>query len=374
MKLLAVYEDAHRAGGIETYVSATLPALQNAGVEVRTATRSELRWADEHEPGSDAAAHALERAAHHFSPDVIALHNVMDAAVIRAARLAAPRAIYHVHDHRVFCPNGDRVYPQGGGRCSEKLGTACMVHSLIHGCAYGPRAKTAALVRLRKQTRDEVAACAASIVFSRFMHDVACRNGVAADALRVLNPPLPLPVTASAAPRPLHDTILFAARMEHSKGLASLIRALSHIPAGRRPLLHAAGDGPARVEAQHLAQRLGVAAHFAGILDRTSMTAAIDAATIVAVPSLWDEPFGLIGIEAFARGRPVAAYAAGAIPEWIGNAGIAVRPADTNALAGAIISLLQAPRWQESSAAALQRANDYDLDRHVQSLIGCYRA
>ena len=47
------------------------------------------------------------------------------------------------------------------------------------------------------------------------------------------------------------------------------------------------------------------------------MRAAYDAATLVAMPSLWGEPFGLVGIEAFARGRPVVAYDAGAISEWL---------------------------------------------------------
>ncbi|MGU3594203.1 glycosyltransferase, partial [Methylobacterium brachiatum] len=58
----------------------------------------------------------------------------------------------------------------------------------------------------------------------------------------------------------------------------------------------------------------------------------------------WDEPFGLVAIEAMACGLPVAGLANGAAREVIGEAGCLVEPGDAAALAGAIGAALAIPR------------------------------
>jgi glycosyltransferase involved in cell wall biosynthesis len=105
-----------------------------------------------------------------------------------------------------------------------------------------------------------------------------------------------------------------------------------------------------------------------GKLSVRGMVAAVDAARIVAVPSLWPEPFGLVGIESQARGRPVAAYAIGGIPEWIGDAGLAVAPGDEGALAQAMDALLDERHWASRSQAALRHARAFTPAAHVARL------
>ena len=65
---------------------------------------------------------------------------------------------------------------------------------------------------------------------------------------------------------------------------------------------------------------------------------------ILAVPS-WEEPFGLVVTEALAMQTPVVGFASGALPEIIHNGvdGLLTPPRDANALAEALISLLQDP-------------------------------
>ena len=104
------------------------------------------------------------------------------------------------------------------------------------------------------------------------------------------------------------------------------------------------------------------------------MRDAYDAATLVAIPSLWGEPFGLVGIEAFARGRPVVAYDAGAIAEWLvpSGAGRAVPLRDERALGTAIAELLGGDAWSRASALAFAAARDYRLRAHVQRIEAIY--
>lgn len=65
---------------------------------------------------------------------------------------------------------------------------------------------------------------------------------------------------------------------------------------------------------------------------------------VVAVPS-WEEPFGLVVTEAMAMERPVVGYDSGALPEIImdGIEGLLVPPKDTDALANALLVLLNDP-------------------------------
>lgn len=65
---------------------------------------------------------------------------------------------------------------------------------------------------------------------------------------------------------------------------------------------------------------------------------------VVCVPS-WEEPFGLVVTEAMAMEKPVVGFRSGALPEILchGEEGCLVPPRDTEALAEAIIHLLENP-------------------------------
>lgn len=66
------------------------------------------------------------------------------------------------------------------------------------------------------------------------------------------------------------------------------------------------------------------------------------------------EPFGLVNVEAMAMGKPVVAFAHGALPEIVinGRTGVLVLPEDEEAMASAVIGLLQAPLRRSSLGEA----------------------
>ena len=63
---------------------------------------------------------------------------------------------------------------------------------------------------------------------------------------------------------------------------------------------------------------------------------------VVAIPSCWPEPFGLVGQEAMRCARPVVAFDVGGIPDWCddGETGFIVPEQDVTAFAGALERLL----------------------------------
>lgn len=389
MKLLVACERVDATGGTETYLRALLPALVRSGHAVRAIARTAdvpdaygvpaqaLHWSDEHDrPSIDAARRAAEIALD-FSPDVVAVHNVLDAAVLEALGTHATRLAYHLHDHRPFCPNGDRLYPQGGGVCDVAMGAStCGWHALVNGCAYGPRRRTFGLIASRRRVARAVGAADATIALSEYVAGLAQRNGIARELLHVAEPPLPDgALAATPASRPARDAVLFAGRMMPSKGGRSLVRSLAQLPQTRRPLLRIAGEGPDLQAIVREAQARGVETQTLGVLDPAALRVAYDDATLIAMPSLWGEPFGLVGIEAFARARPVAAYDAGAIGEWLGSGGgHAVPRGDEAALANAIAELLEPAAWRAASARAFEAARRYSLEGHVERIEAIYRA
>ncbi len=389
MKILVLCERVDAEGGTETYLRTLLPALATRGHDVRVLASSAGRpdaygvpvdvvpWSDEHDLPSAAAAGAVAAVASTFSPDVCVIHNVLDAGVLETVQRHGPRVVYHLHDHRPFCPNGDRVYPQGGGICGLAMSSrACGWHALVNGCGYGPRLRTLELVRIREAVARAVASSDASIAFSQYVATLATRNGVPARKTYVVSPPLEdAAFAASPAPRSSTDGILFAGRVVPSKGADSLVRALAQIPEPDRPLLRVAGDGPALQSTIDEARARDVGLEVLGRLDAAAMRAAYDDATLVALPSLWGEPFGLVGIESFARGRPVVAYDAGAISEWMeasNGAGKTVPLGDESRLAEAIRSLLSPAAWEEAAARAFSAARAYSLGPHLDRIEAIY--
>lgn len=83
--------------------------------------------------------------------------------------------------------------------------------------------------------------------------------------------------------------------------------------------------------------RLGDGVDYRGHLTHHDLRTALGAASVAISTPAWDEPFGLAAAEAMACGTPVAGYARGALPEFVGpDAGVLVGPGDLAALAGAI--------------------------------------
>jgi len=80
-----------------------------------------------------------------------------------------------------------------------------------------------------------------------------------------------------------------------------------------------------------------------GYLNRSELIRLLEESYLVVIPSLWDEPFGLVVTEAMAAGRPVVAYKSGGIPEIVidGVTGILVPRGDVKALISAVEYLIE---------------------------------
>lgn len=160
-------------------------------------------------------------------------------------------------------------------------------------------------------------------------------------------------------------------RFHPVKGHLDLLRAT---PPGAA-VLFIGDDEPSAIEHGRRvrdAARASGAVVLTGRDDALTLLAGSDVAVIPSGP----EGFGLVAAEALALGVPVVAYAAGALPEVLGDAGVLVPPGDVRALREAIARVLADAELRERMVAAGRRraATRFDHDRWVESMRSRYEA
>lgn len=156
-------------------------------------------------------------------------------------------------------------------------------------------------------------------------------------------------------------------------GLEAFARVVTRFPGA---VLLVAGEGPDRAVLETRALNLGVASRtrFLGWRDDgRRLLAALD---VLMVPSRW-EGFGLVALEAMARGVPVLASRAGALSEVVaeGETGLLVTPGDIDELATGLVKLLQdeSLRTRLGKAGRDRARRDFGLQRVVEATDAAYR-
>ncbi len=160
------------------------------------------------------------------------------------------------------------------------------------------------------------------------------------------------------------------------KGLYYLLQAAAQV-LERRPLtLVVIGTPKKDGGIVKLIRRLGIGRHvvFTGRISDEALVSQYARATAAVVPSVY-EGFGLPAGEAMACGVPVISTTGGALPEVVGDAGLLVPPADPQALARAIETLLDNPdeacRLGEAGYRRVQR--HFTWRRAAELTVAAYR-
>ena len=160
------------------------------------------------------------------------------------------------------------------------------------------------------------------------------------------------------------------------KGLRYLLEAAAAIRKEREIRVVVVGEPKKNGKIERLIRELGIAdaVTFTGRIGNGEFARLYAEATIAVVPSLY-EGFGMPAGEAMACGVPVISTSGGALPEVVGNAGVLVPPADSEALRRAIVALLDDPQRQRQLAeAGLARVRHSLTWRHAaEKTVQVYR-
>ena len=223
--------------------------------------------------------------------------------------------------------------------------------------------------------------CDVAVGVSRFVAGSAAADMPAVrDKLRVIANALPRP-GIMPLPLPVPPVLVCIGRVIQDKGMHTAIEALALLRGrGIGARLVIIGDGIYLEALQALVAAHGLESQveFHGWMMPQDIHDAINTASIVLVPSIWEEAFGLVALQAAQMGRPVIASHTGGLPEIVreGETGLLVPPDDPPALADALARLITDPARMAAMGhqALLHAQRDFDFGRFVDAYENAYQA
>jgi glycosyltransferase involved in cell wall biosynthesis len=379
--VLMISPTASRTGGIDAHIFDLADAMKEAQLDVAV-TVVPLRAGGvlAPEPGridagrgpepAEEAMSQTERLIADLAPQVIHVHNSLDREFLERLRRRAP-VVQSVHNHS-SCTHGLRYF-KPGHECHRPHAPACLANSLLRNC--GHRRVPRVFIDKYRQTSEHLDGLRQTdgvVAYSNYVADDLRINGIPrVSPLRLFVHDRPAPSTSQPDAR----RVLFAGRVVPEKGLDVLLGALVKVDA----VLEVQGDGWGLERCRRLSSKLGLdgRVQFRGWASKSELDEAYGRCAVVAVPSVWPEPFGLVGLEAMIHSRPVVASDTGGISDWLAQDvnGCLVRPGDPDALAAALERVLDNP----DEAAEMGRRGreialtEFSVEQHLTGLRSVYQ-
>jgi glycosyltransferase involved in cell wall biosynthesis len=190
-----------------------------------------------------------------------------------------------------------------------------------------------------------------------------------------------LPVPAAIIPNAYRDDLFrvtnrgerpcdlaYVGRLVPEKGVSDLLTALGLLHRwGIFPRLRLIGSGPEECSLRRQAAELhlGSRVEFLGVQKGEQLVRLLNECRILAVPSTWEEPFGIVALEGIACGCVVVGSSLGGLPDAIGPCGVTYPNRDVAALAARLRELLSDP----ALLSALRAQAPRHLARHTGAVI-----
>lgn len=186
--------------------------------------------------------------------------------------------------------------------------------------------------------------CAVDVVSGRTLARIRAGSPWAFEGAQVVHSGIDLadfPVTERPGRR-WSGRLLFVGRLDPAKGVETLIRALPLLPDTTSLTILGGGNSGYRQRLSNICEELGLAARVRiDVAPRAALAGHYREADVVVFPSEWEEPFGLVPLEAMASGVPVVATGTGGSAEYLEDGGncLLFCPGDAADLARAVGAL-----------------------------------
>jgi len=320
-------------------------------------------------------ARKLDALIRETKPEVAHIHNIYHQlaplTVLTVLRKHRIPIVQTLHDYKLVAPNYTLFDRHGLCERAKRGYYQTILGRCIRGSVWASAVEAVEMSIFRMVGLPKMVA--RFMAPSNFLRAKLGEWGVSKERIAVV----PLPVPGEAILRPLGDAVLYLGRLSPEKGVAVLLRAWSHAPAGARLMI--AGTGPELQELQAISESLcfrNVA--FLGHVSREGLAEIFAQTRCVVVPSRSYEVSPYVILEAGARGIPVIASRIGGIPELVQHekTGLLVLPDDPAELGKAITALFSDRVRAEALGEALRTRTtaEHDPENHYQTIFSLYQS
>lgn len=394
MKILIVNNKFDQVGGAEVYAWSVAKGLQQRAhlVTFLAGEGAKPEETNGVEPllVKDLALEKLQASLEGKSFDIVYLQNIYDEGVV-GFFAKQYKTVHFVHDHYIYCPGTAKYWFGKKTPCDLPLSNSCYLYAFSQKCmSRNPLVAKEKLSKLPKLL-DAYQKLPVTIVASDYIKDQLVLNGFQPSNIKI-NPLfgfVPSEVSDSesvelseedfvTSSQPARPVVLFVGRVFLEKGLRHLILASRMITIPHQ--VRVAGTGWDIQNCKDLVKKLDMEhqVKFLDWLERDQISAEIANCSLMVVPSLWPEPFGLVGIEAMSHSKPIVSYGTGGISQWLrdGENGLLAEYNNIESLAECIKRLLSD---KELSARLGRRGremagSEFSLQRHLERLEDIFRS
>ncbi len=291
------------------------------------------------------------------SADLITIHKISDGRLLRQLLELSDRTLLVVHDHDIYCPGHLKYYPFKCRNCFHAYHTlpCALCASMIPGEQRREKGKIRYLAELLFKFRRRLGIYRKFphiAVLSEYMRNNLIKNRFPASSVRVIHPALALP-DVDPSDRQYNEVpnIVFVGPLVRGKGVETFLRMAALLRHNFTAQIIGEGDDRRRLE--DMCRELGLDDRIEFTGWKCSPEEFYAKADFAVYPFHWQEPFGLVGLEATAYGIPVVAFDLGGSSEWLKNGvnGILITPGNLKALAAAVNRLLVSPEERKRLGA-----------------------
>ena len=287
-------------GGIERYIESSAALLRNNGFAVHYLyTENGGREQKNFAAAFDSIAEFSPDNSLIAAGDMIVIHNIIPPELLKT--LPADKTFFFAHDHNIYCQRHHYYTPAGRINCHRKYNKViCRVCSLWRNPA-------PPLAEYRKLP---------ALVLSEFMKGNLLKNGFE----KVFK--LPAFIKTSTREQTFMPDgilrILFLGQLIRGKGADLMLKTLAKLDIPFTCTV--AGDGKDRAMLEKMVEKFNLCdkVKFAGFVSNTEEL--WNNCDVFFFPIRWQEPFGLVVLEAMAHGVPVVAFDLGGVREHLTKA------------------------------------------------------